>query len=129
MILGDTKNQRKEQQKHFKELYNFRSNLVHGNRFDKKVYESHLAKARIMARDLIVWVLHYLSSIKQAYSENAELSELPNRSQLLSFIDLDVFDREHLNKLINNLPSDFPRTNTWFDKVDSAYLSDEKNKL
>jgi len=63
-ILGKDDRESEDVEKRFKELYSFRSDLVHGNQFDKQVYVGHLRDARDLARRTLLWFLHCFSAIQ-----------------------------------------------------------------
>ncbi|MBW1728532.1 MAG: hypothetical protein JRJ62_13360 [Deltaproteobacteria bacterium] len=64
-ILYTTKRERANLKKQFKELYNFRSVLVHGKIAKKQIYVGHLYIARSLVRRTLLWFLHYLKEIKE----------------------------------------------------------------
>ena len=112
-VLAGTERERSERRKQFKELYAFRSDLVHGNEFAKPVYKKHLRWGRCMTRELMVWFLNFLAAVQKVYSQDSTTSPLPDRRHLLSLLDLDIDDREHLYNLIARLPGDYPMTEMW----------------
>ncbi len=109
-ILGATEKEKKHFRKLFKNLYGFRSNMVHGNTIDDKVMLQHLVEARQLARGLLVWWLHYLTGVKSTISD---MDKLPSRKSLLSLLDTNATDRSHLEKLCAQLPNDFPKVQEW----------------
>lgn len=83
----------------FEELYSFRSNLVHGNREildQNKIYVSHLRQARQIGRKTLIWFLDWLDA------------GLPERTDLLSVLDMNGGRRSRVNWLIDNLSGKFP---------------------
>ena len=112
LALGRSADERKQIGKTFEELYRLRSDLVHGNASlpDRDIYLSHLGQAREMARKLMVWMLHYLASIREAAKES---SDLPSRENLLKVLDMDAPDREEISALLALVPKDFPNPTDW----------------
>ena len=86
LILSKERKEREIIRKQFKELYNFRSNLVHGNPFsakkNKSVYVGHLNNAREIARKSILWFIFFVNKYSQ--SQNGKIQE-----ELLTAIDLE----------------------------------------
>lgn len=87
LILSKERKEREIIRKQFKELYNFRSKLVHGNPFsDKKgksVYVGHLNNAREIARKSVLW---FISSFVNKYSQNQDGKI---QDEILTAIDLE----------------------------------------
>ncbi len=112
LALGRSTDESKQIGKNFEELYSLRSGLVHGNASlpDRDIYLSHLGQAREMARKLIVWMLHYLASIREAGKGS---SHLPSRRNLLKVLDMDAPNREEISALLALVPKDFPNPTDW----------------
>jgi len=114
-ILGRSENERKDIRKQFKELYDFRSDLVHGSSFQKLVYVGHLRNARNLARRTLFWFLHYLHYIQARFSSSQLTKGVPTREEILALIDLDPHSRLRLGQLIDNLPPEFPHVSEWME--------------
>jgi len=109
-ILGTTEKERKEIRKQFGELYDFRSELVHGNAFKKKAQHHHLAQARNFARRVISWFVDYLLWVDNDFRQR-EISyeQYPRRDELLAVLDFDKASFNRLNRFIGRLPATFPK--------------------
>jgi hypothetical protein len=116
-ILGKGEQEKATVKNEFNELYNFRSDLVHGNRFKKEVYVGHLRNARDQARETLLWFLHYLDWIQTKISANSPAEEFPTRGEILSLIDLDEHARNRLGQIMKTLPSEFPSVQSWLGKA------------
>lgn len=116
-ILGRGEEEKTTVKKEFSELYNFRSDLVHGNRFKKEVYVGHLRNARDQARETLLWFLHYLDWVQTLISANLPAEGIPTRGEILSLIDLDEHARNRLARLMQILPSDFPSVRSWLGEA------------
>jgi hypothetical protein len=110
-ITGKTRKERPAIMETFEELYAFRSNLVHGNREilnQNKIYVSHLRKARQIARETLIWFLDWLDIVEKEFADDPCVSGLPERTDLLSVLDMNGGRRFRVNWLIDNLPNQFP---------------------
>lgn len=114
-ILGKNKNERKAIRKQFKELYVFRSDLVHGNPFQKQTYVGHLRDARNLSRRVLLWFLHYLCKIRAGIPFNHATENIPTREDMITLLDLDQNSRKHIRWLIDILPSEFPYVSEWVE--------------
>jgi hypothetical protein len=114
-ILGKSENERKAIRKQFKELYDFRSDLVHGNPFQKQTYVGHLRDARDLSRRVLLWFLHYLYKIHSGIPFNHATENVPTREDMIILLDLDQNSRNHLRWLIDILPSEFPYVSEWVE--------------
>jgi hypothetical protein len=109
-ILGTTDRERRQIKAEFEELYNFRSDLVHGNRFKKKVGYRHLAKARDFARRVLVWFIDYLLWIDDDFRKREiPYEQYPRRNELLYPLDFEGPSINRLNNFIGRLPTGFPK--------------------
>lgn len=81
-ILGADANAKGALDSRFRELYGFRCKLVHGNQPDTVLFRRHLREARELARQTVLWFLHYLKQLPE--------SDLPTREELLRRIDLET---------------------------------------
>lgn len=114
MILGKTDYERKEIRKKIDELYDFRSDLVHGNKFEKEVYQGHLREARKIARNSLLWVLTYLSNIHETFCKNSiPQNEYPKREEIWNLLEFEKEALGRIGKLITDLPIDFPNIQMW----------------
>ncbi len=112
LILGSSESERKAIRKQFEQVYDFRSDLVHGNEFRKQIWEGHLLEARDLARRILIWFLYFLNSVLKK-SGSKELKYLPKREELLAFIDFEQDAARRLSGLIKSLPPGFPVVSTW----------------
>src|SRR5262249_41253764 len=109
-ILGSTENEKKEIRKRFDELYEFRSDVVHGKEYTEKAQSRHLADARELARQSLFWFIDYLLLVDENLrKQGIDFGQYPRRGELLSVLDFDKTSLNRLNSLIGSLPSDFPR--------------------
>jgi hypothetical protein len=111
-ITGKTRKERPAIMEAFEELYAFRSNLVHGNReilSQNKIYVGHLRKARQIARDSLMWFLDWLDIIEKQFVEDPCVAGLPERTDLLSVLDMNGGRRSRVKWLIGSLPNQFPK--------------------
>jgi len=114
-ILGKSENERKAIRKQFKDLYDFRSDLVHGNPFQKQTYVGHLRDARNLSRRMLLWFLHYLCKIQATIPLNETAESIPTREDMLTLLDLDQKSRIRLRWVIDILPSGFPCISEWME--------------
>ena len=112
-ILGKNKRDKKALIKRFKDLYDFRSDLVHGNPFKEQVYIGHLREARDLARETILWFLNYLAAIQESIPVNQSTKVIPSRPDIHTLLDMDKKSRDSLSKLMGDLPPAFPYNNEW----------------
>ena len=109
-VLGNTKAEKKELRKTFESLYDFRSILVHGKKYERKVDAKHLTAARDLARRSIEWCLESLNSICLAYEKKQiPVEQYPTRAELLAAIDASKDSRSRIRLLLENLPSNLDR--------------------
>ena len=112
-ILGKNENEREALKKQFKDLYRFRSNLVHGNQFQEQVFSGHLRDARDLARRTLLWFLHYLTHIQASILNGQPVENIPNREKILLLLDMNERSRGRLSRLIEKLPTGFPNVSEW----------------
>ena len=105
--LAKTESERKALRKSFSELYNFRSQLVHGSPFEKNASIEHLTQARDIARTLLLWFLQFAQTAQQGSGP------YPTREDFLRLLDLDCAERARLVHLAQRLPADFPFIEHW----------------
>jgi hypothetical protein len=111
-VCGKTNREKKKLRKEFKELYDFRCDLVHGNVFQEQVYVGHLYTARSLTLKTLLWYLHCLKDIKEHLQDKGE-GTIPTRKDILLAIDLDYSERSRLSWLNKELPPEFPFVSNW----------------
>ena len=89
----------------FKKLYDYRCDLVHGNRevLSHTIHEDQLKEARVLARGTLCWFINYLACLLDS-------NMYPKRSNVLKIID-DVASTNQ--NVANILPEDFPQVRAW----------------
>jgi len=108
-ILGATEEQKKQIRKEFDELYDFRSDLVHGNPITKRARYHHLGRARELARQVMVWFVDYLLWVDKDYRKRGLGCEhYPKRNELLAALDFDGQSLNRFSQLLQRLPTGFP---------------------
>jgi hypothetical protein len=122
-VIGQSETDRDRIKKRFKELYNFRSRLVHGGEFNTQIWEGHLREARDMSRRSLLWFIN-LANKALVTNRGKNLSALPTRKQLLALIDLGPDAITKLSKIIRSAPSTFPTILSWSDPT----IKHEKQK-
>ena len=93
IIYGEKNNNEiKEIRKKFTELYDFRSDLVHGkDEKQKKIYLGHLKSARILARTTLIWFIDTLAFIHSELNHHSiPLEYYPERDELLFIFDFCI---------------------------------------
>jgi hypothetical protein len=110
-ILGSTESERKQIRRSFKELYDTRSELVHGTSTPSDVEASHLRTARQFARSVMLWFVRWIDEIVSKAA--GDLARLPKRRDLLRFLDLEADSRSHVKWLAESMPPNFPRVLSW----------------
>jgi len=113
-IFGKTNKERKAIGNKFDELYDFRSGLVHGNKYEKRAYWGHLREARKLARKSLLWFLTYLSAIHQELArEQKPLRDYPKKEEIQTMLDFNKEALQRIGFLIEKLPMNFPNINIW----------------
>ena len=134
-ILGTTEEEKEKRRKQFKELYQLRCDLVHGNQFKKDTHRQQLFEARMMALRVTIWFVHYLGEMAARVKEESWQGEVLKREDFLALLDLSNADRDRLkaevssrheclldwgdsdrdrlSALLSNLPNGFPAAPTW----------------
>jgi hypothetical protein len=116
-ILADDSTGREKIDEQFKELYQFRNTLVHGDTFSKSVYVGHLRRARDFARCALIWFLNFLNHIKSSMPQVAP-SDF-KREDILNQIDLSdekltVLERSvRINRSLKQSFGKFPYVKDW----------------
>jgi hypothetical protein len=110
-VVGNDNDDRNSIKKAFQDLYEFRSNLVHGNAklLKQQVYVGHLREAREFARRCLLWFLHCLDHILTEAAKSGSTRVLPSRENILSVLDLN----DGAKRVIELLPTGFPSISTW----------------
>jgi len=88
-----------EKEGKFKELYQIRSDYIHGNEIKNEIFFTHPREARILSRKSLNWFLKLLEIVSSKC--------FPNRNEILALIN-NRESLEHLKILIELLPPDFP---------------------
>lgn len=112
-MLGKTEREKKDLKRRFKQLYAFRSDLVHGNRFGKEVYWGHLREDRDFARRSLNWFLSLLGTIQDEISRQGNAAQFPKRDVILGLLDMNEGQRSQTRTLIDILPPAFPYIEEW----------------
>jgi len=99
----------------FKNLYDFRCDLVHGSKFRDQLLVEHLTRAHIFARKMLLWFLHFLHAIQTSICEGHESASLPSRRQLLKFLDGNNNAHQTLLWLKDRLPPESPHVQEWIE--------------
>jgi hypothetical protein len=113
LILGKDENERKRISKMFRTLYDVRSTLVHGKPRSTADVTAIIDACRF-SRLAIIWFLHYLSNIQSEIAKS-KVGEVPNRQELLMFIDIEGDTRTRLHWLMDRIPSKFPYIAGWLE--------------
>ncbi|MBU6482988.1 MAG: hypothetical protein KGS09_20910 [Nitrospirae bacterium] len=111
-VTGQSEAERKKIKERFEELYDFRSRLVHGDKFKKQIWGGHLRDARDMSRQSLLWFINLASKVF-ASNRKKSLSALPTRNELLALIDLKPDTITRFAKIIRSEPSTFPAISSW----------------
>lgn len=112
-ILGNTEDKRKEISREIKDLYDFRSGILHGKVSEKPLYEGHLKKISAYTRRTILWYLNCLNYFKKKSKEDKAFTVFPTRSDILALIDLGRSHIPVIKGFINTLPTGFPIVEGW----------------
>lgn len=111
-VIGQSETERNQIKKRFEELYDFRSRLVHGDKFKKQIWGGHLRDARDMSRQFLLWFINLANKFLPPTEKN-NLSALPTRNELLALIDLRPDAITRFAKIIRSEPSTFPAISSW----------------
>ena len=113
-ILASTRKRKRVIRDRFKEVYNLRSRLVHGDSFHK-AYAGHLRSARHLARRVVLWFVHLLSELGNQLPDGEAPGSLATREDLIALLDLKQSARARIRRLIDIVPADFPHVPEWSD--------------
>ena len=108
IILGKSNQERKKLKKDFKDLYNLRSELVHGKYFDHGIKGKYFLFARELARRSLLWFINYLYKVQKDIIEVEGEEKIPTREDILSILDMEKSERVRIHKLLGMLPPEFP---------------------
>lgn len=111
-VTGQSETERNRIKKRFEELYDFRSRLVHGDKFKKQIWGGHLRDARDMSRQSLLWFINLANKVLTT-NRKKNLSALPTRNELLALIDLRPDAITRFAKIIRSEPSTFPAISSW----------------
>lgn len=96
--------------KTFTDLYDYRSQMVHGQRRSKKRQVS-LRTANRMARESVIWCFEYVAYMHSRLQE-MNVKEFPKRSDLLMALDYSPDELQRIRQVLENLPPSLqPRRN------------------
>ncbi len=115
-VTGQSETDRKQIKKRFKELYEFRSRLVHGDEFTDQIWAGHLREARDMSWRSLLWFVNLANKVLVT-NRGKNLSAIPTRNELLALIDLTPDAITRLAKIIRSEPSTFPANSSWSDQT------------
>jgi hypothetical protein len=107
--LGTSDAHRKEIRKTFRDLYDFRSELVHGVAPSKVVLTRHLFEARQFARRLLRWFIRFLGDVREQVEAAGSCAEVPERKDVLRLLDLESDGVRRARWILPALPATFPR--------------------
>jgi hypothetical protein len=112
-ILGANKDQRGKIRDGFKDLYEIRSKLVHGDveLTRKEIYYKSLHQARYCARGVVQWAINYLFHIAND-AANANYVA-PERKALLRLLDMTAHERQESVRVAASVPTEFPALAQW----------------
>jgi hypothetical protein len=99
-VYSDDKTKNEAARKAFVELYNLRSDLVHGRPFRAPTHQRHLRIARALARTAALRMLQILDRLAGALKAGT-LATTPTREEILGVIDLEPDSRKHFARLID----------------------------
>ena len=101
LIMGSSPGKRAEIKREFKNLYNMRSRIIHGEIIPEKDIIIHVNKVGYYCQALLIWYLNFVNHL----IEISALNMIKERKELLDIIDIggDV-----------ELPRDFPYHKEWF---------------
>jgi hypothetical protein len=110
-IFGGTDNEKKDIRKRFGALYEFRSDLVHGNAEldERKIVQGHLAESRDLARGVVAWATGLLAHATTTHGN----VPIPSREDLLQLLDMSAKARASIASLLPTLPAQFPAVENW----------------
>jgi hypothetical protein len=111
-ILGKTENEKGEIKRKFKTIYDFRSDLVHGDEFDKEIYLNYLRYARSLARLTVTWFMNFLSYLTVQVRKGT-ITDFPSRKNILITLDQEPHNRNCLSEIFKVLPVEFPNIEKW----------------
>ena len=113
-ILGTSEWERKQLRKQFKDLYDFRSDLVHGREFEEELHRKQLFDARMLSMRAMIWFVHHLGEIAARIKEESLGSEVPTHKDFLTVLDLSnaIWFVRYLGEIANRINGE-----SWKGKV------------
>jgi hypothetical protein len=114
ITAADLESQRETKRK-FRDLYNFRCDIVHGNSDENGLLCDHLNEARYFARDTVIWFLEFLSALRGNWERDNPGRALPTRRDLLCFLDMSPMARTGMGAFAQSLPPNVPKVPNWED--------------
>ena len=114
-IVGTTKKERTRLKEQFKDLYDLRCDLVHGNQFEKDIHRKQLFEARMTALRTMIWFVNYLGEIAARIKQGSWKGDVPDREDLLVLLDRRIgnVDQKRLQAILGDLPTEFPSVPDW----------------
>lgn len=114
-ILSQNKKEKIENEKFFKELYDFRSKMVHGKLIKKFREYKHFHNARKFARIAIIWYLNLLNQINQMTEKQYDKENIKKikMNEFVYLIDYFISTKGKFNFFLNDLPEGFPYIEDW----------------
>jgi len=88
LILTKERSHQKEIKEDFKDLYDYRCDLVHGNMFENRALIKHILKTRDICRKIILNYIYYLYKIQCNLSDNEKVT----RESILFKIDINLIN-------------------------------------
>ena len=114
-ISAADQDEQRQIKKKFRELYNFRCDVVHGNSTGKEVLLAHLNEARYFARDTLMWFLYFLTGLREHWNKERPSQPLPSRKDLLCLLDMSPAARSGLGMIKSAMPEGFPHLPQWLE--------------
>lgn len=112
-ILGTTGEERDKYSERFRQLYRLRNSLVHGGQF-AEASVADLLDAYLIARRAMLWFLYALDMVQSKIGVvEIDKKDVPDREELLMFLDLKIGSRDRLQWLKKEFPTGFPNISDW----------------
>ena len=114
-IFGGSESDMRGIRKRFSTLYEYRSDLVHGNAEldDRRIVQGHLAESRDLARGVVAWATGLLAHAARTHPAGRE--SIPSREDLLLLLDMTARSRSSVASLLPKLPPEFPAIERWLN--------------
>jgi hypothetical protein len=112
-IFGGSESDKREIRKRFNALYEFRSDLVHGNAEldDRRIVQRHLAESRDLARGVVAWATGLLAHAARTHPDGSQ--PIPSREDFLLLLDMTAKTRASVGGVLPGLPPKFPVIEDW----------------